>query len=257
MYFFDKKSSEIIEIKPDTLFRFTSRTTETTVDLKTGKVYFQLLKDHVNNLEIESNLAIVFGVAVLHVLLQPKPAPYVDAVKNGKPTKKPTINPYFIPSQSSTAVYRGSRPVRSVNMNSYILFSSIGYYDLISTPCFYEHYCGYHHHHHHHHDNNNGNDNCNNSNNGDNGNNNDCGDYGNNNNNDNGNGNGNDNCNPWFDGNSGNGGGNDGGGNDGNSGGGCGGSGDSGGNGTFGGCGGCGGGGGGGTSSCGGIYIFL
>lgn len=150
LYFFAKNSSNTIYIEPDAVFSFASQSTETCVNLKTGRIEVKYLNDQINNLEVESNLAVIFSIAVLHVLLQPKPAAYTNKqktvkIKNGNTIKKFTINPYYLPSTD------GKKSASlSNNINSYVLLSSIGYYDLISTQCFYNYYFGKSNYHDHH-----------------------------------------------------------------------------------------------------------
>ena len=160
IYLLEKNVTKTIQVNPDSLFQFETYSTKTSVDLKNGKITTRYLEETVNRLEIESNLALALSVAVLHVVLQPKPAPYMDP----KPVRnvKPKINPYYLPTSKPVTVYRGNRPIRQYPMSSYMMFSSIGYYDLICLPTFYDYYCdSWDHHHHHHHG---GDGNCDNNN---------------------------------------------------------------------------------------------
>lgn len=103
--------------------------TKVSANLRTGKVKMESLVAEnpvtANNLEVESNLAVVFSVAILHVLLQPKPEPYLL-----DPTYEiPMLNPFYTPTNQSST------------MNSCCLLRSVGYHDLITLPCFRNAYC--------------------------------------------------------------------------------------------------------------------
>lgn len=157
LYQLEKKTSTSIEIPLDVPFEFESASTKTRVDLRTGNIEVKFLKDAANTLEIESNLAVVFGVALLHVMLQPKPGPYYSEPRMSR-DKISQINPYYSsssdipPSATTTAsttttatrsaatsdnVSRHSISNSSIRMTSYKLFSCIGYIDLVYLDSFF------------------------------------------------------------------------------------------------------------------------
>lgn len=167
LYQLEKKTSTStpttsIEIPLDAPFEFESASTKTRVDLRTGNIEVKFLKDAANTLEIESNLAVVFGVALLHVMLQPKPGPYYSEPRMSR-DKISQINPYYssstdIPPSSlatstststtitttttrgaatSDNISRHSISNSSIRMTSYKLFSCIGYIDLVYLDSFF------------------------------------------------------------------------------------------------------------------------
>lgn len=154
MYQFEKLASEEIEIPLDAPFSFETATTKTKVDFKTGNIETRFLKEASSaaSLEIESNLAVVFGVALLHVVLQPKPGPYSNARKSIDAISQ--INPYYSStngmsgSLAAMAVSGSTRSIsaNSTKMNSYKLYSCIGYIDLIYLDSFFNQCCKISHH---------------------------------------------------------------------------------------------------------------
>lgn len=142
------------------------------IDLKTGKIDVKLMNDVVNDLEVESNIAIAFAIAILHVSLQPKPAPYLEITLASN--SKPKCNPYYTtPISQTSKETSSSKKLKWIDISSYDLLKCIGFADLICLDSFYHRYCSFihhqqqkhnqnhrhhhflnnHHHHHHHHSN--------------------------------------------------------------------------------------------------------
>lgn len=142
-YSFASKKKISVDITKDLTFEIKNEFISSKVDFNTGKIIINFLTKS-ESLEAESNLALVFSIIVLHVLLQPKPKPYLDE----------KLKKFTLPSTSSNARFAsGVRPsTRPADLDTVILLSCIGYPELIASNCFYHHYhCIPHHHHDHHH----------------------------------------------------------------------------------------------------------
>lgn len=146
--FLENKKSYTVPISLDTPYQFESEHLKMTVDMKTGRIQAKYLSDTVRELEIESNLAIVFAISVMHVILQPKPPPYLlpttttTTTTTTTPTSSVPINPYYNDPNihQSNPGYRGFRPIKSIPMDSYVLLKCVGYKDLINLPSTYRLY---------------------------------------------------------------------------------------------------------------------
>ena len=155
IYFFDTKMVYKFDISSNFKFEIKTNTIKAAVELQTGKFSVNsIINQDIQSNDVASLLATVFSISTLHVLLQPKQNPlHVTSFASG--LKKATPS-----SSTSATVYRGRRPVRSINIDDYLLFSIVGYNDLIHSDC-YIHYCHLHNHHNNHHHEDSQND-CNN-----------------------------------------------------------------------------------------------
>ncbi len=140
IYFFDTKSVQRLDIPSS--FKFDIKTASSTakIDLQNGKLNVSANDgQNLKSYEVENLIATVLSISTIHVLRQPKPSPYVTV--GGKLQLAPR------PAASTALTVRGGRPVRSMIMDDYLLFSMIGYYDLVGSPCFMHNYEWQHHHH--------------------------------------------------------------------------------------------------------------
>jgi len=94
IYLFKNKKTQIIEIKNDFLFNLQSVNMKITVDLKSGRMGFNKSNNNnasIDELEIESILATIFSIAILHVMLQPK-----SSTTSDKKNQQIDINNYYM-----------------------------------------------------------------------------------------------------------------------------------------------------------------
>lgn len=103
-----------------------------TVCMQSGRIYANFLSSTNRDLEIETNLAIVFGIAALHVILQPKPVPYLSSDLSQN-SSHPKLNPYYLTKETPSS----SNPIRLVPLTSYSMLNCIGFTDLVCLPSFY------------------------------------------------------------------------------------------------------------------------
>ena len=89
------------------------------VNLSTSKIIANF-KNENTNLEIESSLALIYSISALHVLLQPKPIPYLDE----------KANRFKLPSLKSEKNILGNL----------VLSSCIGVAELIASESYYHYY---------------------------------------------------------------------------------------------------------------------
>lgn len=158
--FLENKKSYTLPISLDSPYQFESEHLKMSVDMKTGRIQAKYLSDSIRELEIESNLAIVFAISIMHVILQPKPAPFLPTIQQQQlpaqpsPTKNDTshINPYYSskppdPAKQSQKVegYRGYRPIKVISIDSYVMLRCIGFKELICLPSTYDLFCEFLH----------------------------------------------------------------------------------------------------------------
>ena len=116
-YSFANKSIVEAVVRKNDSFVIKNQFMESKVDLKTGQITLNFLKED-KNFETASNLALIFSILVIHVLLEPKPIPYLD---------------------SNSQKYFKIEKTRYYNNNN-ILLSLIGVTELISSSCFFYNY---------------------------------------------------------------------------------------------------------------------
>ncbi len=132
VYFFDSKSFQKIDVPASFKFEIRTMMATAVVDLQTGKLNVRANDgQNLRSNEVENLVATVLSISTIHVLLQPKQNP---CVRVGNKLQ-------IAPRPATTAVpVRGGRPVRSVIMDDYLLFSMIGYNELVASPCFMNYY---------------------------------------------------------------------------------------------------------------------
>jgi hypothetical protein len=86
---------------------------EAQVNLKTGSMVFNKLNKNIDELEIESVLASIFSIAILHVMLQPK----MTKTTNGSQVKNVDLDQYYMLNTACTADF----------INAYNLAFAVGF----------------------------------------------------------------------------------------------------------------------------------
>jgi len=126
-------------------FMFRNENLSALVNLKTGSIKINKVGTTIDNLEIESLMASLISIAILHVILQPK-------INNKFRSVQKIQAPKPIPAQL----------FRNRNQNHLTMFNIIGYNEILNIQ--YQEMNEHHHHdHEHHHDHQNDhnyNDNC-------------------------------------------------------------------------------------------------
>ena len=130
-YFFENKSTNIFAIPSNYIFEFKTEKISARVDLSTGDIQFDLMSN--NQAEIESFLTIIFSIATIHVLLQPK-----FDITSPIQTNKTLLSP----------IKRGGLTVSTTDLAakpnpidpSHFLLNLIGYNELIASAIFNEYW---------------------------------------------------------------------------------------------------------------------
>jgi hypothetical protein len=98
IYLFKSKKTQIIEINNNFVFIIQSNNLKAQVNLKSGLMVFNQLNNKIDELEIESVLASIFSIAILHVMLQPKMA----KTTNGTQVKNIDLDQYYMLNTACT-----------------------------------------------------------------------------------------------------------------------------------------------------------
>jgi hypothetical protein len=113
IYLFKSKKTQIIEINNNFVFIIQSDNLKAQVNLKSGLMVFNQLNNKIDELEIESVLASIFSIAILHVMLQPK----MTKTTNGTQVKNVDLDQYYMLNTACTADF----------INAYNLAFAVGF----------------------------------------------------------------------------------------------------------------------------------
>jgi hypothetical protein len=124
-----------LELDMNSTFKLNMKMKDVTVlvDFLTARIDIKATSGEIKSDLVENVLATVLSISTLHVLLQPKPMPYQMIGSQMRLLPKPIM-------LSAGLANRGALPVRSVMVDDYLLLGMIGYYELIESECFMNHY---------------------------------------------------------------------------------------------------------------------
>jgi hypothetical protein len=126
IHYFDvsTKKSLKFEIENNLVYSVRNEYLDFQVNLNKGHIIIKFLKEmnEIKNLEVESNLALIFSISVLHVLLQPKVKPMLNL----------DLKKFVLPN-----MYPGNI---SFDLNKSVLLSCVGYAELTRSDAFYCYY---------------------------------------------------------------------------------------------------------------------